>query len=498
MTFRPLSLLTLSLLGLVSSVPVLAQKPLPPPVAAAPAGRRVVRQVANGVELVQEIVPASSVGGPLIINVVRVDPKASGVRVEAALGQDRVWGSDPTLGREIVSALAARHRAVVGINAGFFPFMGNPLGLHIQGGDLVTEPNNRAALALLPDGKAAFAVFTYAGSARTVGGATQAITGLNRKPGKNDALLLYTPRFFSATLKDAARYEAALVGVSGPLVPGTEYTGTVSVTSEGGGIPLLGDTVVLSGAGASAEFLRAQATPGAKLTFRLDVGTAARTLDIAAVRQAVAGGPRLLTDGRVTITAAEEGIGAGFVTTRHPRTAAGVTRDGTLLLVSVDGRQKALSQGVSLPELAAILLKHGAVDAVNLDGGGSTALVTRERVTNSPSSGVERPIANALLVFGETPAVGVQGPLTLTAPPARLTVGQVFAFTLTDAAGRVQTSAPSAIWGTTGGIGFVDQEGVFRALRPGKGAVGVAVGAETVSVPVIVAQTPFPAEPVVK
>jgi hypothetical protein len=88
---------------------------------------------------------------------------------------------------------------------------------------------------------------------------------------------------------------------------------------------------------------------------------------------------------------------------RHPRTAAAVTKDGaTLLLLVVDGRQKDWSVGVTLVELAGILLDAGAWDAVNLDGGGSSAMWAKRpaaaagAVLNRPSDGHVRPVANHL------------------------------------------------------------------------------------------------------
>ena len=89
---------------------------------------------------------------------------------------------------------------------------------------------------------------------------------------------------------------------------------------------------------------------------------------------------------------------------RHPRTAAGVTADGhTLILLAIDGRQPGHSLGVALPELADLMLELGAVDAVNLDGGGSTSFYLRRAdgsvVTNQPSGGKWRPVANHLGIW---------------------------------------------------------------------------------------------------
>jgi uncharacterized protein YigE (DUF2233 family) len=65
-----------------------------------------------------------------------------------------------------------------------------------------------------------------------------------------------------------------------------------------------------------------------------------------------------------------------FNTTAHPRTAVGISQDGRyLILLVIDGRQPAWSDGAPIEEVADWLLRFGAHDGLNLDGGGSTALV---------------------------------------------------------------------------------------------------------------------------
>ena len=88
---------------------------------------------------------------------------------------------------------------------------------------------------------------------------------------------------------------------------------------------------------------------------------------------------------------------------RHPRTAIGVKSDSrTLVLIVVDGRQPGWSDGATLEELAQVLIEAGVVDAVNLDGGGSTTMVWRDPgiglLRTNRASGVSgfRPVANAL------------------------------------------------------------------------------------------------------
>ncbi len=105
-------------------------------------------------------------------------------------------------------------------------------------------------------------------------------------------------------------------------------------------------------------------------------------------------GPSLLRHGNST--PATEGFAHAKL--RHPRTAVARTRDGRYLFVVVDGRQPA-SVGMTLAELADELSFMGAVEAMNLDGGGSTTLVADGSVRNTPSDGRERPVGDAILVF---------------------------------------------------------------------------------------------------
>jgi exopolysaccharide biosynthesis protein len=96
-----------------------------------------------------------------------------------------------------------------------------------------------------------------------------------------------------------------------------------------------------------------------------------------------------------------------FLTARHPRTFVGFDKDSTsLYLCVVDGRQ-AKSVGMNFKEMAEFLLTIGVWNAVNLDGGGSTTMVIRDRIVNSPSDKTgERPVANTLQVIWSVPAPG--------------------------------------------------------------------------------------------
>jgi exopolysaccharide biosynthesis protein len=92
-----------------------------------------------------------------------------------------------------------------------------------------------------------------------------------------------------------------------------------------------------------------------------------------------------------------------------------VTNDNKLLWVIVDGRQPELSNGISLDDLANLMIQLGAIDAMNLDGGGSSTLVIYDTIINFPSDkdkagnfGQERAVANGLIVKSQIPNPNVK------------------------------------------------------------------------------------------
>ncbi|HDT12484.1 MAG TPA: phosphodiester glycosidase family protein, partial [Candidatus Marinimicrobia bacterium] len=100
----------------------------------------------------------------------------------------------------------------------------------------------------------------------------------------------------------------------------------------------------------------------------------------------IGGGPTLVKNGQVHVTYNEEimwGSGVGL-DNADPRTAVGFTADNHVIMVTADGRQT-VSQGVSLPELAQIMISFGCVEAMNLDGGGSAQMAVPGININTPS-----------------------------------------------------------------------------------------------------------------
>ncbi len=128
--------------------------------------------------------------------------------------------------------------------------------------------------------------------------------------------------------------------------------------------------------------------------------------------QVVSGFPELLDGGRPGGYLRSEVL-PSFAADRHPRTGAGFNREeGVFWLAVVDGRQAPRSVGMSLPELTDLFLALGVDDAINLDGGGSSAISLRGRLANRPSDPTgERPVGNSLwLVSDDTGCTTREGP----------------------------------------------------------------------------------------
>lgn len=132
------------------------------------------------------------------------------------------------------------------------------------------------------------------------------------------------------------------------------------------------------------------------------------------MKEVVSGHPILVNDGRETPS------GDPMMAARHPRTAAGLTRDGrTLILLVVDGRSRR-SVGMTGPELSGVMIELGAWKALNLDGGGSSAMYLQGRgIVNRPSDGRERRVGNHLGIYASArptpppePYCGILPPLT--------------------------------------------------------------------------------------
>jgi hypothetical protein len=217
-----------------------------------------------------------------------------------------------------------------------------------------------------------------------------AVNGLNR-PLAKDELIIFTPEFHKTTLTTPDVAEAVVRNGTVRMV--RDHRGSSEIPSDG---------FVVSALGNSREWLLRNVRRGARVRFswRLTPLDPKQEVSWRRVKAMLGGGPHLISGGKVNITNVQEKILPAFRNDRHPRTAIAKLKSGKILLLTVDGRQPGISVGMSLDTLADLLLEYGAVEAINLDGGGSTTMVVRDKVVNRPSDLTgERPVSDAILVF---------------------------------------------------------------------------------------------------
>jgi hypothetical protein len=370
------------------------------------------RDVGPGVTL-RRIVRAE---GPETMYVLEVNLHQPLLMVRAVRACDRGTG------RERPSAMARRLRAsgfdvVAAINAGFFDLEGGTgasesnvvVDGEIAKAVLVTESpfdkfdNVHSQFGMTTRGHPVIDRFRLTGGVRTRN-AEWPLAAINGAPVA-DGVAIYTrwsdaPPRFPAGIRSAA----VPIALRGPDTLSDEIRG---VTWRYRVLPAARDTVadttgthaLLVGTGTTADRI-ARLKPGDVV----DVD-AYFTPDRGRLRTIVGGWPRLVKGGVNVATVADsvEGTFPRFGASRHPRSAVGFSRDSsTLYLVAVDGRQTS-SAGMSLVELAQALISLGVYDALNLDGGGSTALVVGDSVVNHPSDATgERAVGDALVITRET------------------------------------------------------------------------------------------------
>jgi hypothetical protein len=206
---------------------------------------------------------------------------------------------------------------------------------------------------------------------------------------------------FTTWIGDSVPADSAARRLALRVLDGTEAGGRgVVVSSDSSAAParIRPGTAVVLAHGPARDWARRR-TPGDTVVWSARVVVDDRASGDVMATEVIGGFPELLRAGRPVL--AEQTIAEGFGASRHPRTAIGWTPDGRLLLVVVDGRQPPHSAGMSLDELTWLFQRLGAADALNLDGGGSSAMVVDGAVVNRPSDRQgERAVGNALVLAG--------------------------------------------------------------------------------------------------
>ncbi|NEB09279.1 sporulation domain-containing protein [Streptomyces coelicoflavus] len=358
--------------------------------------------------------------GPWHIDILVIDPARFRGSLQASYGPDLE-------GRETTSELAEAAGATAAVNAGLFVLdpeagaPGDPAGVGVYDGRLLSEPvAGRPGLMLREDARRTrIDRFRWQGKV-AAGDRSLRLNGINRFPGlirncggsegdvptslplhdvtcvNTDEIVAFTPEYGQRT-PSGDGLEAVLDADDRVVELRSPRGGPLPVG--GSSVQAIGRRVAdLSGLARIGERLKVE-------TGLLDQkGQPVGLSDTTAVLN---GAPELVRDGRLHVTPATDGLVHpgdpsfyyGWVHKRNPRTLAGTTADGRIVIVTADGRD-AEALGLSIRESAAVAMALGLRNAVNLDGGGSTTLVVGGDVVNDPSDAAgERPVGDALLIL---------------------------------------------------------------------------------------------------
>ena len=417
------------------------------------------KTVGPGVVYTQEL----RTSPPMVIHVVRASLGKDGVAARVVLAGEGITSGSVADGREPLSRISARHRAVAAVNGDYFPFTGDPLGLCILSGDLVSEAaRNRGAIGWTRDGKWLVGNPTFTGEAVGPNGLRLSISGVNRDcgPGENVLWLPSGGNVAKCTKPGAAvTFRALSQPFDGANPSDAVY---VAVTRNVTDAPIPLDGAVLFVKDSRGEPLLTDIASGGIWKLTLQTSEA---VDWGEAQYAIGGGPWLVRDGRKSVDWQAQGFSSAHALGRHPRTAIGHTSGGDMLLVVVEGRL-ATSSGMSLDELADLMLSLGAYNALNLDGGGSTQMLVRQMFVSAPSDGAERPTANAIVLVAPEPTVS---PFALSLEPkvATAKVGESVTWQVKHASTGEAVPHADVVWGCTPGTGWIDQFGRFRANKAG-------------------------------
>lgn len=308
-------------------------------------------------------------GRPVRINVVEINQKLNpNLQINPQLSSSRLAS------KSTITTLARKNNSLVAINGTYFkPQTGVPLGTLMINGKIYTGPiYNRVAMGIFDEGfdmarlELNAQVKSFKGNLK--------VDNINQPRMLSTHVIVYTPEWGSFA-PPSPKYGKQIAVENGKIVS----IGTQTMPIPHNGYVIVGPDERLS------KLYRAKHVD-------LDIKTIPNWDN---VKHIISGGPYLVKNGEVFVDMTEQKLGA--IGGKNPRTAIGYTQDGNFIMVAVDGREGA-SVGLTLKELAWFMKSIGCINAMNLDGGGSTVMYVNGRVVNRPKVKGGIALSNALTI----------------------------------------------------------------------------------------------------
>jgi exopolysaccharide biosynthesis protein len=281
--------------------------------------------------------------------------------------------------KSTVRKMAQRENAVVAINAGYFkPQTGMPLGALIIDGKILTGPiYNRVGIGIFEeDGKLSYSMDKVGIDIKAETKTTSLkIDNINQPRMSQNTVLLYTPDW----------------GTMSPQPPKNGYNlliknNTIEKISANP-IELSQGSYVVS---ASKDIISNFARNNKEVYINTEI-----TGNLKGAKHIIAAGPYLVKNSQIFVDTKTQKFEA--IAGKNPRSAIGYTSDNNLIIVTVDGREKA-SAGMTLNELAVLMKNLGCENAMNLDGGSSSAMFVKNKIVNDAINKEGALVSNTLVI----------------------------------------------------------------------------------------------------
>ncbi len=353
---------------------------------------------------------------PLKVSVMEMDLKNKYIDFETCLGGDKGVSQENPL------SMATRNdrpgHEVVGATNGDFYFYQNTLenGIPRSGqfrrDECVTNPVGRACFVLSDDRRPFIDRVDFAGTI-TYAGATVRLHTVNMQrlewedTGGNQ-INLYTNSYGSATEKCSGGSKVIIAPKSTPFkwyANSPETCVVEQIIADGEGVTAIPDGKAVLWAQGSCMSTLTSMKVGDELTINLGVDLRNQPGLLKNFKEVMGGSDNIIMQNGQLVDEWDE---------RHPRTCIGFSADSSkVYFVVIDGRSTS-STGVTLSEAAGVFLGLGAVNAVNLDGGGSSCMVVNGEVVNTPSDGSLRAVGNGCLLISNAPVDDAIGQLAFS------------------------------------------------------------------------------------
>jgi len=327
-----------------------------------------VTNVADGIKHIKLVKYYN--GKPVKINIVEMNSKvASNYELMPATASTHTLQYKTTL-----RTIANRTNSVVALNGGFFkPQTGVPLGTLMIDGKMYTGPiYNRVALGIFENG---YDVARVEFNGKIFGNGHEIkIDNINQPRMLSSYVLAYS-RDWGKYAPPSPRYGAQI-----------QVVGDKITAASANPLPIPEDGYVIVG----PKDVLSKLYGADKIDLNIGINPKWEN-----VKHIISGGPYLVKNGDVYVDIAEEKLLA--IGGRNPRSAIGYTADNDLILVAVDGRE-GNSIGLTLSELAYFMKSLNCVNAINLDGGGSTVMYVNGNIVNNPHQVGGIALSNAIVI----------------------------------------------------------------------------------------------------